>query len=292
MAVLNSFTELETQGTEAAWSPDGNRLAIVNDADVAIWQQPWDIGTANLLTTYQYYADRNPPEPSVSVAGVAWSPDGTQIASIMGGIVDIWDAGIGTRLLRIGGEFDVIPDVMWHSDGRIAIGDTAHYAYLLDSESGAILKGFYAGLLVVGEVPPAIWSVAMSPTGNELATGNSLGEILIWNDTTTSGQYTSEYALVLGTLEEGHTDYVLTLDWSPTGQFVASGSQDGTVRVWDASTGEQLEVINLGEDAWVYSVAWSPDGSKLAYGNPDGTVTLFDATQLPGYVPMATAEAE
>ena len=289
LEALNVLDNLEVQEASAAWSPDGNRLAIVDGANVAIWQQPWDIGKATLLTTYQYYADRNPAEPSVSVAGGAWSPDGTKIASIMGGIVDIWDPETGTRLLRIAGEFDVIPDIVWHDDGRIAIGDIAHYAYLLDSETGAMLKGFNAGLPVVGEVPPGIWAVDMSPSGNELVTGNGRGEILIWNDTSTSAQYTSEYALVLGTRDEGHTDFVFTLDWSPTGQFIASGSGDGTVRIWDAASGEHLGVIEIGVDAQVNSVAWSPDGSRLAYGNSESGVSFFDAKQLPGYAPMAEA---
>ncbi|HCI81011.1 MAG TPA: hypothetical protein DHW02_15130, partial [Ktedonobacter sp.] len=40
----------------------------------------------------------------------------------------------------------------------------------------------------------------------------------------------------------GHTQAVVTVAWSPDGNYVASGSIDGTVRLWDAATGQQKYV--------------------------------------------------
>ncbi len=56
--------------------------------------------------------------------------------------------------------------------------------------------------------------------------------------------------------------------------------RDGTVRLWDADTGQHLRTIT-GHTDNVNSVAFSPDGEKIASGSWDGTVLLWDITPLP-----------
>ena len=63
--------------------------------------------------------------------------------------------------------------------------------------------------------------------------------------------------------------------WSPDGTKLASGSEDCTVKVWDAASGEQLFELH-GHSHRVRSVAWSPDGSRLASGSVDGTVRVWE----------------
>jgi WD40 repeat protein/serine/threonine protein kinase len=74
----------------------------------------------------------------------------------------------------------------------------------------------------------------------------------------------------------GHQNSVRSVVWSPDGRFIASGSQDHTIRVWDAASGQLLRTLEK-HSHWVRSVAWSPDGRFLASGSDDNTVRIWDA---------------
>ena len=65
--------------------------------------------------------------------------------------------------------------------------------------------------------------------------------------------------------------------FSPDGQCIASASDDGTIRVWDAATGEVVAGPFTGHTEAVNSVVFSPDGQRLASASDDGTIRLWDA---------------
>ncbi len=75
---------------------------------------------------------------------------------------------------------------------------------------------------------------------------------------------------------EAHESKISSVLFSPNGSYVATGSWDMTVRVWNTRTwttaGERLK----GLGGWVSSVAFSPNGKMIASSSDDGTIRLWD----------------
>jgi WD40 repeat protein len=78
----------------------------------------------------------------------------------------------------------------------------------------------------------------------------------------------------------GHTNNVTSVAFSPDGKTVASGSSDGTARLWRVSDGALLDTFEGHADG-VQSVAFSPDGRTLASGSWDTTVWLWRIIDAP-----------
>ncbi|KIK51049.1 hypothetical protein GYMLUDRAFT_407863 [Collybiopsis luxurians FD-317 M1] len=70
---------------------------------------------------------------------------------------------------------------------------------------------------------------------------------------------------------------VSSVAFSPDGCRIVSGSNDKTVRIWNAETGELLGNSSKGQTGWVSSVAFSPDGCRIVSGSNDKTVRVWNA---------------
>ena len=80
----------------------------------------------------------------------------------------------------------------------------------------------------------------------------------------------------------GHTDWVRSVGFSPDGKWIASGSDDSTVRLWDAQTGTQIGSPFTGHTDLVLSVAFSPDGSQVVSGYSDDSIRTSQLEDGPG----------
>ena len=74
----------------------------------------------------------------------------------------------------------------------------------------------------------------------------------------------------------GHTGSVVSAAFSPDGTRVVTASDDGTARIWDAASGEELTLLR-GHSGWVVSAAFSPDGTRVVTASYDGTARIWDA---------------
>ena len=112
----------------------------------------------------------------------------------------------------------------------------------------------------------SILSVAFSPDGQLLATGDVNGEIRLWQ--------VADSKLLL--ICKGHAGWVHSVTFSPDGRMLSSGSSDHTVKLWKVADGRCMKTL-AGHNQRVRSLAFSPDGTTLASGSSDCTVRLWDA---------------
>jgi WD40 repeat protein len=132
--------------------------------------------------------------------------------------------------------------------GRVAIWEV---------ETGRVLRSLQGP-------PPPISAGAISPGGRYLALGAQQENLVHVYDCVTGGE----------TQLRGHKDTVRGLAFSPDGETVASGSLDGTIRLWDSASGESIAELP-GHMEETSDVAFSPDGRTLASVNVRLSVKLW-----------------
>jgi len=237
-------------GTNAAFSPDGRRLAGGGgDGTVRLW---------DATTGQELHALRG---HNGSVTDVAYSPDGRQIASAsLDHTVKLWDAATGQVVHALRGHSQLVTGVSFSLDGRrLASGSADHTVRIWDATTGQELRALHGHTAVV-------WGVAYSPDGHTLASASADRTVRIW-DAATGREV---HAL------RGHMAPVHRVAYRPDGRTLASAGEDFTVKLWDAATGQIVHTLR-GQSDEVIGVAYSPDGRQIAAASLDQTVKLYDA---------------
>ncbi|MDZ8226554.1 NB-ARC domain-containing protein [Nostoc sp. ChiVER01] len=144
-----------------------------------------------------------------------------------------------------------------------------------------------------------IWAVTFSPDGKTLASCSHDWLIRLWDVQSLDFEPSHPANLseardanpipgaCLNTLR-GHSHRVWTIAFSPDGQLLASGSDDLTIRLWNAQDGTCLKVLQ-GHTGGVTSVCFSPDGQLLASSGEDASIRLWSVAHgttlktLPGH---------
>ncbi len=207
-----------------------------------------------LLFTYQGH--------TASVGTVAWSPDGSLLAS---GSADrtaqVWDAHTYRTLVTYRGHSGGVQSLAWSPDGsRIVSGGDDHTLQVWEASTAA-------PLFTLSGHSDTVWMVGWSPDGTALASASNDGTVRVWDAGT--GASVRVY--------RGHSDFVYCLAWAPDSQRIASGSNDRTVQVWEAQSGQLLSTYR-GHSNLVATVAWSPHRTQMASGSRDKTVQIWEVS--------------
>ena len=222
-----------------AISPDGANLASGTGDGAILW---WDLATRAELPTLEGHRGL--------VYSLAFSPDGTTLASCGDETIKLWDMASREEIATLSPRPGNIFSMTFSADGRtLAAGgwldDTVKLWDVLTREEIASLKGH------TGRVN----SVAFSPDGNTLASGSFDRTVKLWDVAAREE---------IATL--GHMKEVTSVAFSPDGTTLASIQwSDRTVKLWDVSTREEIASLE-GHTRSVTSVAFSPDGTTLAAG--------------------------
>ncbi|PIL28021.1 hypothetical protein GSI_09872 [Ganoderma sinense ZZ0214-1] len=142
-----------------------------------------------------------------------------------------------------------------------------HLPMLLDYGGAVTAKCSEA---LVSSAPPhhdSVQALVVSPDSN----GDD-GNATIWD---LSGSRTSACKIAMPT---GHTGPVCICAWSPDGSTIATGSDGGSVRLWDARTAIYRERALVSLKGAVVSLAFSQDGSWLACGSNRGECCIVNVT--------------
>jgi WD40 repeat protein len=270
----------------------GNKFVTVGKDNNALI---WDVSTGKLLHTLTGHSE------SVFVA--SFSPDGRNVVTASRDMTArVWDASTGEclRQLSLSGNTKWINGEALSADGKTIVTLTWDTAKVWDLTSGQLLHNL--------EGPTGdVWKVKFSSEGNSIIMLNTDGTALIWDASTgksilklnyienlvlsadrkmifnhhgsntaniydaSNGKYIKRFEII------GHTQRVNNFGFSPNGSKIVTASNDSTVRIWDAVSGELMQILKEHTD-YIRDAQFSPDGKKIVTASGDNTARVWDAS--------------
>ncbi|MCA9981416.1 MAG: WD40 repeat domain-containing protein, partial [Anaerolineales bacterium] len=192
------------------------------------------------------------------------------------GVVIVWDVTNPQQPIRRAtlqnGPTDKVYDLAVSPNGRLlAVAGADSVIYLYDITN----PGFPSSspVRVLDGHTTEVNSIAFSPDGTLLASGDDAGRIILWRVATGEN---------LGTLA-GHANWILSLDFHPEGQILASASRDNTILLWDVPTLTRLSGPFVAHEDWVWEARFNETGDQLLSAGRDNLLylwSLFVSEQL------------
>ena len=252
------------------FSSDGRRIVTSSwDGTARIW----DAVTGENIYTYV--------DPSTGLSTAELSPDGSMLLIGHGKQTDpergevLIDLVSGEELATFRSySWGIVRAGAFSPDGSlIFIGNWTHDSELWDGRTFEFVRRIEtesnAGITMGEFSPNGKWIV----TTNRYAVGIDpveaiIGQIDVWDVET--GELARAFP--------GHSAEVWAT-FSPDSRYIASASDDRSVKLWNLQTGESLTLM-MNESRQLRSLDFSPDGRHLAVGDTQRTVYLWDVSSL------------
>jgi WD40 repeat protein len=251
---------------EAAASPRGL-------GRVAELVSPWEEGQPDLRGWEWYYLSRQChlelltiPVTSKQVLSVAWSPDGTRLATSQGpsGRPTVWDAATGKEavVLEWGDIYaeSFARSIAWSPDGTQLACAYLGWLPIWDAATGK-------RRLMIHVSDQTHWSVAWASDSKRLASAGDDKDIRILDTKT------GKLALIL----KGHTGRVIAMAWSHDGTRLACADTQGELKIRDVTAGKAVLGITA-KSGMIRAVSWSPDDRRLFPAGVNGSLQVWDTT--------------
>jgi RNA polymerase sigma factor (sigma-70 family) len=245
-----------TRFSAFALSPRGTTVAAVADR----------VGAVVLLDPATGKEQRPLPGQVGRTVGLAFSPDGTQLATASDdGRIRVWDVAKGKIVQQFSarGSIKASPflplPLAFGPDGQTLAAAVSNQVNVWDQSTGKVLAELrgHSG---------HIYAACFSPDGRLLASAGSDQTVRIW-------------APVAGKqvhLLTGHRGSVVALAFSPDGKILASAGHDQTIRLWDPHDGKEISAAE-GHGHGLNGVAITPDGKTVVTVGHESTVRRWDA---------------
>lgn len=213
--------------------------------------QVWRIDTATKVLEVPERNSANQDSLSPDCTDLAFSFDGTRIATLDSSGVSLWDSTNGTRMFTLGRKT---------SSGKRESASSADVN--ASTESKPRERRFHEN----------IGRTALSPDGKRIVTTSNKGAVRLWD------AVTGEEVAVFRLPNIRDDEWTSQVAFGPDGKWVVavtSGESDvSEVKRWDALTGEEIETVRGAGVAIGMTV--SPDGRRIALRSLDGTVRVWE----------------
>ncbi len=283
-----------------AWHPYRGELATGGqDGVVRLWGLDDGAERATLIVG----------ERGSWVEHLAWSPDGRYLAASAGKSLRLWSVD-SASILQVAVDMPAhkttVSALSWMPNGVGVISSCYGGAWLWEVRTDKPVRPFpYDGALL---------SIAVSPSGEYLASGNLDGSVHLFRTDSEQNWHMSGYPMKVtsvgfdhnglnlftasgpalvswnmkkfegtgGRLFKGHLGWIQEIACHPSRSIVATAGEDGLLCVWEPQSTKPIFSQEMNKSGGLSAVAWSPADAWLATGTSDGVVSVYSVEGIGG----------